>query len=762
MKFILPAVIDKRKAVLIDLNPFAGTFPEPQADTYVVSWDGTKKPILSLSKSQFIQALSGGLKDYELGGLQITANVTEDRVVIDFKPNEGAGIRTPAVQCRENVVMACTADEYYIHFSLLSTMPFILTEGGRLDIALLFHAPERHYTACLRFYYAPPASIKEAGLDFGSEACQIMEGQTQDTRADHFDLYRAMKEKYGNADELAGLIEDNIEQHDLGFHKLYRSVFYMRRGIPPRNLQDNEFKYISGFISQAALNQHLQSWQLIPNLKLIANNTAILNSFPRPLQAFVYKKLLESVIKSFIASLGERNYLRFTLLVPNIYNVKQVNDLQRTVRDLLVPDFRGVEVGVISESDAAFLGALGRLNVQPNHFYIIVDCGKGTTDFSIVEVDYQSQCKTTYRNGFAGAGNLITFSFMEALLHYLQDFPSATEEAKAVFRERILEGIHEQPNSFLRKQLFEFCERCKHKYTHSLSIDAVSRDWESNFEYDEIFDHETTTQQTIISFIQALSAADLSIADWGGYIENAYQHIAYSVSNQLNFVYTMLAKKKIEFGGIVFSGRGFAFQPLAESMKNHLLHMEAKIGLLGKNNSRITSDRFIQANGQNLKLIAIRGIFNRSVILHTDIISTPVEVHVTESHAEGSPQKAYGGILEKLMELLFGQNNQVFDLEQNRMQVRNVGDLVNVRFVAGATTYMHNQTVSNQAKDAYIVQSRDGFHLLELDSSSAIIDASLMIPDDEANLNAEPAVIKSLFPGIPFGVDLKKYIFKKF
>jgi len=758
MKFILPAVIDKRKAVLLDLLPLLGTYAEPDIDTYVVSWTGARQDLISLSKDQFIQSLSPGQKDHDIGGLQVTASLTEDRLIIELTPNAGAGVQTSNVPVDTTVLLTCLADEYCINFSLLCPLPTPTVPSGKLDVVVIFHAPDMRYSTSLRFYYAPANEVKEAGLDFGSEACQIMEGPTDAVPPDHFDLFGAMKTNYGNTPEIAALNNLNIEQFDNGFQPLYRSIFYMTRGISSEELEKTKFQFISGFTNAASLNLHLQSWRLIPNLKLIANNVALLNVYPRAQQTFVYKRLLESVIKSFVNTLKKRQYIRFTLLVPNIYNVIQVNELKYTVRDLLISDFKGVEVGVISESDAAFLGALGRLHVQPNHYYIIVDCGKGTTDFSVVEVDAQTQCKTTYRNGFAGAGNLITFSFLESLLYFLQDFPGSSKEAKSAFQEKIMGGLHDDANAFLRKQLFDFCEQCKIRYDHTLSTAVASADWISQFDFDQIFDPVSSNQQVINSFISALSASNLSIVDWGGYIENTYQHIAYSVSNQLNFIYTMLAKKKIEFGGVVFSGRGFAFKPLAESMKNHLFQMEAKIGLLGKNNSKITQGKFEQESDQNLKQVAIRGIFNRSVILHADIISTPVESHVTAVELSTTPLKKSDGLLQKLKELLFGEEAMVFNLEQNRLPVKNVDNLVNVRFVAGSTTYKYNVAVTQAIEEAYIIQSRNGFHLVDIDTEGGVKNATLLEPDAQANLNTDPGVIKSLFPGF----SAKKYIFKKF
>lgn len=755
-KFILPAIIDERKAILLNLSQLSGLYPEAGVDTYVIGWTGARKELIRLSKDHFIQSLTMGHKDYEIGGLQVTASNNGDQVIIELTPHAGAGVTGANVAVTDATSLACFSDEYSINFSLFSNASSSATASGKLDVVLVFHVSDISYASSLRFYYAPEHSIKEAGLDFGSEACQIMEGPDANGPADLFDLYASMKKHYGSATDANDSTAIKAEQFDGGHQRLYRSIFYMTKGVSLDDPGNIQFQYISKFSSVAALNQHLRSWQLIPNLKLIANSSAILNEFPRDLQQYVYKRLLESIIKSYVKSLKQRQYLRFTLLVPNIYDIKQVAGLQRMVRGLLVNEFQGVEVGVISESDAAFLGTLGRLEVQPGHYYIIVDCGKGTTDFSVVEVDSQTQCKTTYRNGFAGAGNLITFAFMESLLHFLKDFPGASPQAKEVFKNNILDRLSDDYFIVLRRNLFNFCERSKMKYDPSMSVGEATQNWVSNFPYDEIF--APNALDNVDSFDAALRNCNLPIADWADHIANTYEHIAHNVSNQLNFVYTTLAKKKIQFGGIVFSGRGFAFRPLAESMRNHLLQMEAKVGLLGRNNSRITEGKFSQENGENLKLVAIRGIFNRSIIHHTDIISTPVETNVVDlGMRSGTPPKT-PGLFEKIKSLLFGEERIIFSPEQNRLQVVHIDDMHNVRFVAGSTTYFLNRAATAPKHAGCIVQSREGFYFVEYNLDGEVVDSTLLQIDGQANLNADPSVAKSLFPRFLY----KEYLFKKF
>jgi len=85
---------------------------------------------------------------------------------------------------------------------------------------------------------------------------------------------------------------------------------------------------------------------------------------------------------------------------------------------------RAVELIVVSESDASLLGALDILtDVNNKKFlpgcYLLIDAGKGTTDFSIVEYMEEPEVKlvSMYRSGIIGAGNALTYAHLFALLH---------------------------------------------------------------------------------------------------------------------------------------------------------------------------------------------------------------------------------------------------------------------------------------------------------------------------------------------------------
>ena len=88
---------------------------------------------------------------------------------------------------------------------------------------------------------------------------------------------------------------------------------------------------------------------------------------------------------------------------------------------------RGLEIQVVSESDAAFLGARiykrnSILNASGGYF-LNIDSGKGTTDFSILQQQANfAKFNSLYRDGIPAAGNVITYAYYEALYDFMKSF----------------------------------------------------------------------------------------------------------------------------------------------------------------------------------------------------------------------------------------------------------------------------------------------------------------------------------------------------
>jgi len=126
------------------------------------------------------------------------------------------------------------------------------------------------------------------------------------------------------------------------------------------------------------------------------------------------------------------------LLVPNIYNQENIDLLLHEVNKLNKDSDRKYDFRIISESDSAFVGIketdsegatstiLGNVlnrakKRKSNNSFLIIDSGKGTTDFSIIRYDSESSAAANSdmlslrRGGIVGAGGAIDYVFARIL-----------------------------------------------------------------------------------------------------------------------------------------------------------------------------------------------------------------------------------------------------------------------------------------------------------------------------------------------------------
>lgn len=119
-----------------------------------------------------------------------------------------------------------------------------------------------------------------------------------------------------------------------------------------------------------------------------------------------------------------------TLLVPNIYTQQNIFDLLNELRSqtpsvLKTLDIQEgdlfVEYETISESDAAFMGyqqTQSDIKLANGEIALVIDCGKGTTDISMVLADDNENYCSFFRTGFAGAGNVLSYGLQKIFLHW--------------------------------------------------------------------------------------------------------------------------------------------------------------------------------------------------------------------------------------------------------------------------------------------------------------------------------------------------------
>lgn len=133
------------------------------------------------------------------------------------------------------------------------------------------------------------------------------------------------------------------------------------------------------------------------------------------------------------------------LLVPNIYNQENIDLLLYEVNKMnRNPEGRKYDFRIISESDSAFVGikeaklegAKGTIlgsflsgvkKQKQKDMFLIIDAGKGTTDYSIIRYDSESSGTASSnmfslrRGGIVGAGGAIDYVFARILARQIYD-----------------------------------------------------------------------------------------------------------------------------------------------------------------------------------------------------------------------------------------------------------------------------------------------------------------------------------------------------
>lgn len=302
--------------------------------------------------------------------------------------------------------------------------------------------------------YSNDDTLLKASLDFGSEASQIHLSTSKPE--DNMNIRDAFVDIVGedkNKDYWQGRREDD--------KTLYKSIYHIHKEPAATNFGDMPMVNGDKNFLQSLLpvTSSTEDHILLPNLKLVEQLTGLIsldnitfkeNGFmgnvdEGPITANLSSLelangILRQILCNFLAVIlkSEPNieYLHFTLLVPNVYLQDKVNKLVTGLYDdfnllrekPLFSRYKGLEVSIVSESDASFFGVRARASKSDLPFikdanYLIIDAGKGTTDFSFISQRGQNLANysSMYRSGIPASGHVLTYAFYDALRSYFHN-----------------------------------------------------------------------------------------------------------------------------------------------------------------------------------------------------------------------------------------------------------------------------------------------------------------------------------------------------
>jgi len=475
------------------------------------------------------------------------------------------------------------------------------------QFTILFHYEEgeNHYTGKFLVDCIPDDDIYEAVLDFGSEASQLL--INRENPPQYSELFNECARHF--YDLQPEQIEDRtFDQQEETDNELFRSVYFLPK--QEKGKKDISQSVIDkpgkddpllGFITK---RDDSEKGQRLANIKISYL------SGERPGDVDL-EKLHQGIVMRFIHEIvleveekKEQKQgkcgIRLYLLVPNVMGQGQLSDFINAIRrytslqefrQLLPEGMKDVvfDIHSYSESDASFVSWLTdeNNNVEPGN-YLIIDVGKGTTDFSIVKVEDGRNAVSIYRSGFVGAGNALTYAIF---VNYIVKM-AGTLEAPGIIKKVLSEAKE--------SELYDL-ENILENYKKNAT--PVINNKETTIE-------EKQNVDTIIDRIRQRG----DIGDDFHIIESTIHHIIKKI---------VLNVKETRFRKVILSGRAFKYQPFQTATKDILekfYHMEGEV---------------ITLEDRQLKKGCLTGpLESVQINKQSDMIGIPIAVDVTKRRGE--------------------------------------------------------------------------------------------------------------------------------
>ncbi|WP_118949795.1 hypothetical protein [Taibaiella helva] len=658
-----------------------------------------------------------------------------------------------------------------------------LFDRNKLTLRVVLEVGEEQYSSAVDLYLAHPSQFLGIALDFGSESSQMAvkrytnDFNLQEKRPEIENLFRNIVSFHKSNGWVSQneVVDFYQEEKNTNF---YKSLFYLKeqltgdyedidREVFIKNIADNLKMLVNtkdGFNTLTA-----QKFHQLPNLKIIHKHEDLLSgvSFEIEKQGYgipiklseIKQKVYNTILKVMIASFLKKEFIRYdkatrfirlTLLVPNIYDTNDINYIQYQLhnifRELSAHEYKdrilAWEVSTISESDASFIGYINKNNVsiEKDRDYIIIDSGKGTTDFSIIRTGKENifDLNPVYRNGFSGAGNMITYAIFETLLHYIRQTAQTHQSSIKYIKDKVVRILTsddlERKNNFYNE-----LERLKFNYKGTHVSDQVRDTWDHAKSGDIGFRDLIEYGDGINTLISLLSGVE-NVSDFYNYISETCDFIADTAVRYIRLIKDN--KKDFNCAGIILTGRSFMFKPLVDKMKQSLVQQlqvsERQINLL---------------NSSELKDICIKGVFNNSIRVNAEMTGYPIQLVFGDKEPAAPQPKKPAAPRKSLFARIFNDLNNFDQAEEQVLAFDhnlNFDKLQTSQFLIGSKTYRISgndifQKRPGVAYEADIEFTHKGYFIRR--KHNDIIDCIAPMRAIEDTENSDMSlIIPSLFP----------------
>ena len=340
----------------------------------------------------------------------------------------------------------------------------------------------------------------------------------------------------------------------------------------------------------------------------------------------VLNSIYNEIIKVSTSAVAQRcKYFSILLLVPNIYSQQNIDMLLYSMNKMnnpANPTAKRYDFRVISESDSAFVGikevltADGRTTIlrqflegvsdpRQKDVFLIIDAGKGTTDYSIIRYDAEaegdagSDMISLKRGGIVGAGGAIDYVF--ARIFARQVWRHAAELGASIFIDedtfvnRFMKMIASVP-PVLQNTMMLIVETLKKNYwcgerSNDCTTARVFTCFHDNI---DVINSLGSSQDPDFSKFLSKHAYFAKISNWVWNNERVEvcerdkeevnwvcETIADTIVNEMIFDdATLPLTNQIDF--VIFNGRSFMFRPLKKAFLDAI---DKKRGVHSVNNS---------------------------------------------------------------------------------------------------------------------------------------------------------------------------------
>ena len=512
------------------------------------------------------------------------------------------------------------------------------------------HSEEEKYSGEFQFTIVRSQECQRVVIDFGSEASQVgYKNCGPQSAVVSYDILENIISQLNITDSSKNWKREDFLNHESGQNMLYRSFYAVKKRITREERKIFPFNFINSieddeirlFITRqevaATQVSFRDDYEIIPNLKLGIEKSLQLSmgNYTEDYSIRSHKKELISAVLLRILRLMistkpsfQRGGLIVTLLVPNIYTQHDVFEMLNELRDqtgnlLLSLGIRSdtlyIEYETISESDAAFMGYqqthADQVNLSNGEIALVIDCGKGTTDISMLLADDNENYSSFFRTGFAGAGNVLLYGFVEDFLTLVLKAIPGTNDISV--KDFISRHILDQNLTADTLNFIQLMEEQKKKFNglQSVSISEFSQLAENSLSTERTIGNLYKNQSTLLQYAEAI-LKDRSIR-WDdevtGIIHKATDCIVHCIIASIKDVVTKDIKKRIKT--VMLSGRAFYFEELRVKLEKELKE------LLG---TAVKVNTVPPGRALNNKNVAIHGAFSGAYKI-TDFTGIPID-----------------------------------------------------------------------------------------------------------------------------------------